>query len=1305
MSLYIYIFIITEFLLFQSTNAKTKSEEIPDPSPLVVPGYNLPENIFNRGKPFYVEKDPLTGKIDFSQKSPSVRLDEDLYDYVDEPQSDDIYDKSNINRKDGSLHSHKPSDVNQLTPNFHDFLNLPVKYNPDKYVAPLISSSYSSTKIQGSVNKLHNHKDYIFKPTSYKPTVSPTYFSTNQYFSKAHTTTTSTTTTTTTTKPTTIRQYPEMSITTGKPTNIMNSGMAHPSFSEEFEDEYYDEPSPTEKQPISSKVFLTTGTTKVVYHSSKAPPTSIYQTAVTTPTTTKKTMSIFDQLFGDYDEVLTTTETTTKVNPKPPPRPPSLFNNLPENKNNYKIREDKTEKPRTTSSSTTISTSSPTNSLSNNDNSMNVLSGTHIGIDHNYEYDYENEKYEDNVAVENKPFNSIAEDDLAIEPLHSNNNNEVKTTTTTSTSSPELTTFKHAEQNNNINKEGNKDEFNEYDYMEKDFAPITATTTITTTTTTRSVTPASLPTTTTSTQNSETLRVTSLPLGDNHITSNKHEPFNRDPIIVATQNLREKLNNEKVMPKPFEKPQPIRGNLPPSTSNIHISHDQDTVSFVVGNHQSVGDNQYMGSAVGTALKESPYDSNPFRPLYGHQATYSNDNSVSYSIQANPQATFNFVPHQQPKPSFHEVVGSAVTIQPLRNSEASLAIGMPINSIQRKPGQVMDEKLEVEKETKVEEPSSTPGSKIVFPDENDSELPGLIPPPERHPVEAIAPSNDILNFNSKPMYHQLPSDLTPPKEQDEIISPSRTDYNRPFVRPPWDPRPGHFHSGKPEYNRPPRPNLAFKRIDHLPNILPQFRPNMKKNFVHPGQFMRQPLLDRPSNRPIGFLEKLQPPPPPQYPATRPQNIQLRNPASPPPQSLEPLNVAQDRIMNEEPRRPTPPQDPFGFYQTPPQIKIPNRRNGDDDLEVETLQMIQAKKATKRDDIIEKDIPQPHKVMQVVNIPSEEIVKDNTEKSIYKVYPVNTPPIKLDVIDNDKKEAVVIGTRAELPLPPSKISGDFIYDQNPLFDSKERNDAPILKPHPRPPTYSIKTDIPYPLERPDSSLNHPAVPETPTKNGNDLGDLTHFNEHQFFGGNQWNTYGENLESRIVTGQKVHAPSSNQISAILKTYTEKPIAIAYTPTEPYLNADKYSMPNYGSPVIPEIRPNNKEHNDGNKEFTVSAIMHTHPQKPNMGMVETIRRESNEPLNHKVNVDEPNYPKLDFEAPFHASVNLDHSINQGWAVVRDKNKTITEVSESTTIAYATTSEFDIENFKPQLEGGFKPIYSFPDDKTAELRVNERQE
>ncbi|KAL1517619.1 hypothetical protein ABEB36_001358 [Hypothenemus hampei] len=1156
-----------EYDYTEDTQDRLSSETIPPTAaPLVLPGYNLPDTIFNKGKPFYAEKDPLTGQIDLNHRSPSVQSD-DSYEYLDEVPSSDIYDKNNIDRKDGSLsnhHSHKQTDVNQLTPNFHDFLNLPVKYNPNKYVYPLISSSYASTKIQGSVNKYHNHKDTFQKTSTTKPsnyydfTSVPTARTTQRTMS-----TTIVTSTSTTPRPTTIRRYPEL---TTPPANILNSPMSHPSFSEEYE---YDE-------EIPPKVSSTTERGQNVYLTTTQNVKNVYLTThPSTTSTTRKVMSLFEQLFGDYDETVTTTEST--------------------------------KYPSTTQRSTTFrapSSEQPSYPNIHAGPHVNVLTGSNM--EHSYEYeeeDYGNQ--EDNIQVANEKVHKT-EDVLKVEPLKPVN---------------ELNTV-----------------------LSERVTPITTTTTIRPTTS--------------STSTVTTSRVTSLPLGENHINS---PSLNRDPIIVATQNLREKLNSERVQDKSqivVVDHQAHRPQLAPSSTNIHVAPGQDTVSFVMGHHQSVGSG-LEGQFVGTAVKETVFQDNKhFRPLYSSE--------TNQKVNKPPP----------PAPA-KEVAGSAVTIQPLQNSEASLAIGRPINGVNKVPGQVMDAKLDNREQVRFPKPE---GTKVVFPQDKKPVKPNLGPPR----IESQQPNREVLKLNSKPMYHQLPSDLTPPKENDVVALPPRYGHADRPMRPPWDPRPGHFYSGKPEYVRPPRPaEIPYKRIDNLPNILPQFRPNMKHH--HPmgpppygfdQRFNRQPLLERPSNRPIGFFEKMGPPlRPTVYKRFPPKNI-LRGPppvrydlmeerrplAQQPPQSLDDTVMAEDRIINEDPRRTdvinTNAQE-LSLYQTPPNIRLANRRQGDREVEVETLQMIQAKNDKEKEDEEKKE--------GTVKVSAVDDANEHSDQTIYKVYPVNTSPI----IDVGKKDE------------SSDVGEDFNYQQ------QDRNDAPILKPHSRPVNIPARSDFPYPLERPDGHTK--------------LNDLDSFNYN-----NQWNSVSENLDSRIINGGKI-----NQISATLKTYTEKPIAIAYTPTEPHLYDDKYSMPNYGSPVIPEIRPGMVDNADTgyssssssggsssssnskkSSEFTVHATMHT--QK----------------FNHKIDVDvetAPLPPQLDFQAPFQASVKLDSVTNQGWSVVRDKNKTTTvEETEVTTLPLATTSEFDIENFKPQLLGGFKPLYSLPEvdgRKSENEEIADREE
>ncbi|KAF5283143.1 hypothetical protein FQA39_LY17401 [Lamprigera yunnana] len=1048
-------------------------EEIPDPSALILPGYNLPDNIFNKGKPFYLEKNPLTGKVDFESKT-SLSNMEDEFEYVDEEPSPDLYDKSNINRKDGSLSSHKLSDVNQLTPNFHDFLNLPVKYNPEKYVYPLISSSYANTKIQGNINKYHNHKNYII--TTYKPQY---YTVKTPFFNPNNSPLTTSSTTSTTSKSTT---------------------------------------TPSHKNLINLNQFIVDQTKNDFYQTTQS--INDISTKYPPPTTTKRSLSLFEQLFGEYDEI------TTKTLTKPP---------------------------------TKITTTNKPVDFEN------VLTGSEMGHESAYEY----------------------EDDYGSFEVHSTTFYPITTTTattTTATTTTEATT---------------KKEQIEYDYEEE----LLNTTTFSTTTSTTTRKP---------------LQVTSMQLGEKHFSTADTRP----PIIAVTQqNLKEQLNKEKVHYQPV-----------PNTNSIRILPNEDTVSFVVGNHQHV-DGGYE-----TQFKESPYDNNPFRPIRV-QAEDEKD-TVNYVIQTKPEfikpvfsQSFSEIQKIQP-----EVGGSSINIQPIKTSEASLSIGVPIGSIKKIPGQVVDENLGNEK---IEFPKTGTGAKIVFPDVKEDALSTIIPNLQPPPLPS-SPTQNILHLNSKPMYHQLPSDLTPPIEQDIHL----LHMDRP--RPPWDPRPGHFHNGKPEYLRPPRPQLKqsleiYKRMDKLPNILPQFRPNAKVSNGPPhyydninlmkNGYLRQPLLDRPSNRPVLFYEKLVPPAPPKN---------LHN--------LRKVSILEEELKMRNPEKR---HEHFEFYQhqTPPTISLSNRRSGIEPT-IETLQMIHAKQYEQT-------------TMKTVKN------KENTEKPLYVVYPVNSPPIKLDALDSNKKETVVIGTRAELPLPPSKINQEFAYES-----PQDRNDSPILKPHSKV-NFPLKSNFPYPMERPDIS--------TTTVTSNNI---------------EKSEWGK-VTSSQVTSSKINYKNPNQISATLKTFTEKPIAIAYTPTESYKeDTEKYSMPNYAGPVISEIRPSFNDRRDS--EITLKAVMRTgnQPIINKNYQVATFTGKKEYIANRKDGEEVPQ--KLDFQAPFQASMNVD-GMAQGWTVLRkDGNKTKTE---TTTISIAATSEFDIENFKPELYGGFKPIYNYSDSIASNDTLPARKE
>lgn len=159
--------------------------------------------------------------------------------------------------------------------------------------------------------------------------------------------------------------------------------------------------------------------------------------------------------------------------------------------------------------------------------------------------------------------------------------------------------------------------------------------------------------------------------------------------------------------------------------------------------------------------------------------------------------------------------------------------------------------------------------------------------------------------------------------------------------------------------------------------------------------------------------------------------------------------------------------------------------------------------------------------------------------------------------------------------------------------------------------------------------------------------------------------------------------QISLRFYRLTERPIAIAYTPTEPNhyygipkQDNDKYSNANHASSVIQEILGDDGDTDEfGN---------------PSRG---------------------ENYEQ-DFQAPFYPSMNLGGNIptekRNGWAVVspssltsnidrsdsgEDSEEKITPPAQSMQSADEglvdqNTEHFSMDKFQPDFQSGFKPIY-----------------
>ncbi|XP_017844734.1 protein PRRC2C [Drosophila busckii] len=177
---------------------EARSADLSEEEDVISNSYVLPNQIFNDGKPYYARQDPVSGQLDFTAKKPAGI----------EPEFNEVLDpKEKIVLNSGS------------TPNIHDFLNLPVKYSSNKFVYPLVSSSYANLKYQGSNNNYVTNKKptvvqapitpapasyqnaYTPPPTTKLAAVTPT--TAQNYYSKPTTTTTTTTTTSAAPKSTT----------------------------------------------------------------------------------------------------------------------------------------------------------------------------------------------------------------------------------------------------------------------------------------------------------------------------------------------------------------------------------------------------------------------------------------------------------------------------------------------------------------------------------------------------------------------------------------------------------------------------------------------------------------------------------------------------------------------------------------------------------------------------------------------------------------------------------------------------------------------------------------------------------------------------------------------------------------------------------------------------------------------------------------------------------------------------------------------------------------------------------------------
>lgn len=1214
------------------------------------PRYGPPFSFaFNGGRPFSLEKDPITGKIDY-EKAPAVKI----LNYTDRYEENDDNDKDKKEtsemspEEDADLHAKKkkienkdlddvsPNEINPNSPSFHDFLNLPVRYSSDKYNKdkyPLISSSYANTKVQSGSNSYstYNHRPYHRETTLYYP-VRKTYIPKTS--TTTTTTTTSTTTTTTTMKPTTLR--PSTTSTTTPTTTTTTTTTTMPS--------------------------TTTSTT------TKAPPVTTWKPSSTS--TVRYTINNSN----DYEDIL------------------SSFN-IPIKKFQETIKSDH-QNPNNLAVS---SHKEPVVQLPSKKEEYDMYEDYDMHDEPNEEQDYSFDK-----EVPKEPISSST-----ISATPSFMGSTTSSSTQSSVTTPEGTTTRST-------------------ILFSTSAP-------------------SLPSSNIVSTHPLQFQVVPHPVTSMSIDSDDRElptfenvVDNRRPGILDGTISNAGEQHQVIHQQPLGMGGQI---LVGSTSNIVVPPDQDTVSFVLGNRQNVEGGGYYSP--GTAIGENPYggltgSEASFRPIYGEVSTGQD----SYGLETDPQRTVA-LPSVAVEPNFG--YGLPQKWWP-PNSGAPLKNSNEIESSKIQSSIVRGTMLMEQKDVRNEEKDS---NRIIFPKTEEekhsveehiviiNEADGTVqelPPSTTTPPSKIKPDTVSTVDDHLP---QLSENLTPPAERPRPPSPyyfhhqhggtARPDYPRPPQRLPLPPA-----RGKP-FPPPPLPppipdSLAIRRRPYpsdtkLPNILPQFRPNAKVSHGHrnpenigtipapqayPNRVRQPSHVHPPSRRPLppapSYLQRLNPPPPPIHAirlagssSTIVENIapvqeseptvkRFRHPAAVQPTSRGesdentnqpnrlPIQKQKLRLEDEETSERYSEEPP----QMPPRPPLFPRRRTADPPRVTTLQMIQQRgeleeeeEATGLASSGNNDPDQETKNTMAQEMERRKDVRDSVaEAPVYVVYPVNTA-VNIDPDDSgDEDESVVVGTRGpHRPLPPETLLRDDKIREK--INDEESTMIDLYKGRP-------VGDFSYSLDRVDSSIYAGPVRETPILVPSD----------------------QRHESRPSNERDEEKEDGDHVNVI--PYLQDFVPFSRRKSEGVISATLHRMPNNNHPSSTPIAYVYTPTAEASHRLDVDvkddgSKMNKNDQRP-------VLLPSQQPSSSSSSAPSPQ----NFMAPFVASLRAEAPAKNGWNVVviesKDKATSDDEKTDDdvdTDDESSKKSEFDAENFKPQLFGGFKPIFEFPidDDEGTEGR------
>lgn len=604
------------------------------------------------------------------------------------------------------------------------------------------------------------------------------------------------------------------------------------------------------------------------------------------------------------------------------------------------------------------------------------------------------------------------------------------------------------------------------------------------------------------------------------------------------------------------------------------------------------------------------------------------------------------------------------------------------------------------------------------------------PPQMAPT-LIPPSNVIPQRFRKPIPPNLPPirknfnegnvNAKPKPNLPNILPQFRPNakigsgpYQRPFHRPPG------YHGGN-RRNGPPGPNRYHEKENG----------NFPYHIQHPAE--KDQLMHRDFEVEPGVEEIV-----PKFITTR---------GKVPNEIMDPY-VMQKRYGMVPQMIPSKPKTVISPPRTIHDAKVLRRLQR---TPVTTLQMLQQKPGTRthktpirREDNADPSVPLVPPVYKPYH--------DGENQNLYVVYPTKTQN-KYSAYNTPKRQPNI---KIE---NPEKFTYNYTKteDQYPLLPPTKRPAYYNEKP---------KNEFPYGFVKPDEKLKlvrkYPEEKESSPTNNIKMDDKEvkpNLQDYMPFATKKPILSSEDRDEKI--DMNLHMQSNNQWNKVVSTeedisiITQSPIEITksteYTPEDPNTPFRITDYPSGSTQKYAEIRvnPPSEYHtsikDENNSAFTLGAVMHTVPESnsgnkkgqvtsvslhddeelvlPNLNPNERIsngkiitvsmpldvKEEPKEEPKIQIRPKEPNLTneQYQFQAPFQASssVNLNEAAptNQGWSIV--KNPSDPEEKEDKNENVETTTNntfFNPENFKPELQGGFKPIYELPEDG---VEVDRREE